>query len=62
LDAAIYIGGVRIIRTDSDLTLPAAQVARTFKIVTIAGSAMKANPNLDLKNYTAVKNAFNLTE
>jgi len=32
----------------------------TFKVVTIPSAAKRANPNINWKNYTEVKNTFNL--
>lgn len=57
------LSNVKIFRTDSDLTDPGpVSNALTFKVVVIASSGKKANPNLDLKDYSKVKEAFNLSE
>jgi len=39
-----------------------APSATLFKVVIISAAGRKANPNLDLKNYNAVKTAFNLKD
>ena len=60
-DISTYVGGVTIYCTDSDLTQPTNPGTLTFKVVVIAASQLIKNPNVDLKNYTAVKQAFNIS-
>ena len=62
IEVSSYVGGVTIFWTDSDLAQPSNPGLRTFKIVKIAGSLLKANPDLDLTNYEAVKSRFNLAD
>jgi len=56
------LGGVRIFKSDSDLTAPSNPGVRKFKIVVIASSGIAQNPDVDLKDYNAVKVAFNLKD
>lgn len=55
------VGQAVIIVSESDLitTNPGTLV---FKVVTIAGSARKANPDLNYSNYEDVKKAFHLAD
>lgn len=57
-----YLGGLKVFVTDSDLTQPSDPGTLTFKVVVIASSALKQNPDVNLKDYNAVKKAFNLND
>jgi hypothetical protein len=57
-----YIGGLKVFVTDSDLTQPTNPGSLTFKVVVIAASQRLANPNINWKNYTEVKEALNLKD
>lgn len=46
----------------NDLVAAANPGSLTFKVVTLAASARLSNPNLDLNNFEAVKQAFKLEE
>jgi hypothetical protein len=61
-EVSTYLGGIDVIATDSDLTQPANPGSWTFKIVVMTASARLAHPNLNLKNYNEVKQAFNLVD
>jgi hypothetical protein len=61
-EVSSYLGGIDVIATDSDLTQPANPGSWTFKIVVMTASARLAHPNVDLKNYNEVKQAFNLVD
>ena len=62
LEVSNFLGGVKIFWTDSDLTQPINPGSWTFKIVVIAASGKMANPNVNYKDYNAVKQAFNLQD
>lgn len=62
LEVNSFVGGVKIFWTDSDLTQPSNPGNREFKVVVIAASGLAQNPNLDFKNYEAVKLAYNLKD
>jgi hypothetical protein len=62
IEVASFVGGVKIFWTDSDLIQPDNPGNREFKIVVIAASGLAKNPNLDLNDYNAVKQAYNLSE
>ena len=56
-----YLGGLKVYVTDSDLNTPQPGTLE-FKVVVIEASFLMKNPNVDLKNYEAVKKAFNLKD
>jgi hypothetical protein len=56
------LGGVRIFKTDSDITPPSNPGVRKFKVIVISSSARISNPNIDYNNYYEVKGAFNLKD
>jgi hypothetical protein len=62
LEVNSFVGGVKVFWTDSDLTQPSNPGNREFKVVVIAASGLAQNPNLDFKNYEAVKLAYNLKD
>jgi hypothetical protein len=62
IEVSHYVGGVTLFWTDSDLFQPTNPGTRTFKIVKIAGTLLRENPDLDLSNYEAVKHRFNLKD
>lgn len=47
---------------DSDLTQPGTPGSINFRVVKIAPSGIIAHPDVDFKNYTQVKAAFNLND
>jgi hypothetical protein len=55
-----YLGGVTVWAFDTDTEQSADPGSTTFKVVCISAAAKLANSGLDLKNYAAVKKAFNL--
>lgn len=57
-------GAVNVYIENSDLSGPNSQIPSgvSFKLVCIPQHAMIAHPNLDLKNYAAVKKAFDLKD
>lgn len=57
-----YLGGMKVFVTDSDLTQPVNPGSLTYKVVVIAASQIKANPNVNLDNYEEVKAAFNIQD
>ncbi len=61
-DISTYVGGVAIYCTDSDLTQPTNPGTQTFKVVVIAASQLIKNPNVDLNNYSEVKQVFNIQD
>ncbi|MEN9304243.1 MAG: hypothetical protein RL264_2672 [Bacteroidota bacterium] len=61
-EVSTYLGGVKIIRTDSDLIEPENPGNLTFKVVVISASGLSQNPNIDFKDYNAVKQAFKLND
>lgn len=61
-EVSSYVGGVAIYATDSDLTQPANPGSKKFKVVVIAASGLKQNPNVNLDNYEEVKAAFNIQD
>lgn len=62
LEVASFVGGVKVFWTDSDLTQPNNPGQQSFKVVVIAASGLAQNPNIDFKNYEAVKQAFHLND
>lgn len=62
VDAEIYVGGLTISWTDTDLIQPINPSEREFKIVVISSSGLAQNPNIDFKDYNAVKQAFKLND
>lgn len=61
-DISSNVGSVTIYCTDSDLTQPTNPGIQTFKIVVISASQLIKNPNVDLNNYSIVKQAFQLQD
>lgn len=51
---------IKVSKTDSDQVLPDNPGYKTFKIVAISASGLKEHPDVDIKDYVQVKNAFNL--
>lgn len=60
MDYSVYLGGLSVFVSDSDLTLPTNPGAQTFKIVVIASSQLALHPDVDLSNYEQVREAFEL--
>lgn len=58
LEVSTSTGSVRIIWTDSDRAQPIEPQSLNFKVVAIAASVLRRNPNVDLNNYAAVEKAF----
>ena len=56
------LGHVALINANSDFSQATNPGTQTFRIVIITSRAMTTHPNVDLKNYNAVKNAFNLKD
>ena len=57
-----YVGMVRLVKTDTDMTQATDPGLSTIKIVCIGYAARMANPNLDYSNYNQVKAAFHLKD
>jgi hypothetical protein len=55
-------GKVSVVIENSDKSDPIANISlpTTYKLVCIPSKAMIAHPNVDIKNYTQVKDVFNL--
>ncbi len=62
LKVETYLGGLSVHWADSDLNEPIHPGNRTIKVVVISASELKAHPNVDFKNYNAVKKAFNVVD
>lgn len=56
------VGFVNIYITQTDGSAPTNPGSRTYRLVTMTSRAMQTHPNLDLKNYSQVKEAFNLKD
>ncbi|MCX6244870.1 MAG: hypothetical protein NTU98_09215 [Bacteroidetes bacterium] len=59
---SFYLNEFDIFVWRNDGLQPIVPGVLTFKVVTIAGSAKTANPNINWKNYEEVKKAFNLKD
>lgn len=57
-----YQGGFTVIVQDSDLTPPANPGTWTIKVLAVASSVRRANPDLDWNNYEQVKVALGIKE
>ena len=62
IQVSTYNGGVTMFWSDSDLVQPINPGSQTFKIVVIASSVMRQNPNVNYNNYEDVSRAFDLNE
>lgn len=60
IESSVYVGGVSIFWTDSDLTQPITPPNLDFKIVVIEGSEIQNYPNLDFEDYELIKATFEL--
>lgn len=56
------VNSFRVIVQDSDLTQPVNPGTWTIKVLAVASSLRRANPNLDWNNYEAVKARFHLKD
>ncbi|HEX8516642.1 MAG TPA: hypothetical protein VF868_10615 [Bacteroidia bacterium] len=55
-------GFVNIYITNTDGSTPSHPGTRTYRIVAITSRGMEAHPEVDVKNYAQVKQAFNLKD
>jgi hypothetical protein len=54
MQAEHYVGGVKIVKTDSDLTEPLAPGNQEFKVLVMEGQHLVRNADLDWSDYEAV--------
>lgn len=60
LDVSIFVGGVSVFWTDSDLIQRTNPGSQTFKVVVIASSDLKKNPSINFSDYEQVVSEFDL--
>ncbi|MFY9307609.1 MAG: hypothetical protein WAQ28_01035 [Bacteroidia bacterium] len=56
------VGTISLLNSNSDGSTPPNPGAQVFRAVIIPSQAMITNPNVDYKNYEAIKTAFNLED
>ena len=61
-DFTFGVGTFKIWVQNTDGSAPTNPGAQTYRIVAIAASGLIANPNVDFKNYQAVKTTFGLPD
>ena len=60
LQAEHYVGGVKILKTDSELTQPTSPEDMIFKVLIVSGEGMAHNPDLNWNDLTEVSEWFGL--
>lgn len=60
LQAEHYVGGVKILKTDSELTQPTNPGDMMFKVLAVSGDGMVRNPDLNWNNLPEVIERFEL--
>ncbi len=62
LEAEHRVGGVKILKTDSDLTQPVVPGDQTFKVVVMDSEGLARNPDLNWDNFEVVSERFHWLE
>lgn len=56
------VGTITLLNSNSDNSTPTNPGAKDFRVVIIPSNAMITHPNVDFKNYEAIKTAFDLKD